>query len=99
MYMKKNKQKTTTTTKIELLLRKKKMKFKGSGETKLVSKLDELNFKILKLKKKQNYQKNLSLTLEHQVSIRRSYILNKSAAESCRFKYVRTFSGKRTFQG
>ena len=52
MYMKKNKQKTTTTTKIELLLRKKKMKFKGSGETKLVSKLDELNFKILKLKKK-----------------------------------------------
>ena len=30
----------------------KKMKFKGSGETKLVSKLDELDFKILKLKKK-----------------------------------------------
>ena len=80
MYMKKKQTKNNNNNKNRTSFTKKKTKFKGSGETKLVSKLDELNFKILKLKKNRITRNIYHLTLEHQVSIRRSYILNKSAA-------------------
>ena len=69
-----------TEKKVELLL--KKNRFKGGGETKSVLELEELKvFKIKKTAYGITRDISLPLTLEHQVSTRRSYILNKYAAK------------------